>query len=358
MLTQTRTMKAAILVELGKPLVVDQVTLPEKLDVGQVLVKVFRSGICGSQIGEIAGVKGPDKYLPHLLGHEGGAEVLEIGPGVRHVKVGQRVVMHWRKGNGIDAVTPTYQWQGKKLNAGSVTTFNEYAIVSENRLTPVPQSFDMELAALFGCPVTTGLGVVTNNAKLTIGESIVVLGAGGVGLSVIQGAGLVSAYPIVAVDLQDEKLELARKLGATHTINSSGITDLADRIKAIVGPQGADAVIENTGNTGLIRVAYDLTHPQGRTILVGVPKAGQDASLHTLPLHFGKVLTGSQGGETQPQTDIPRYVRLHEAGKLALSSLITRRFSLDQINEALDAMRQGTVAGRCIVEIHPVPPTL
>ena len=219
-LSEVRTMQAAILAAQRQPLVVDEVSLPERLEFGQVLVRVVYSGICGAQLNEIDGTKGPDPYLPHLLGHEGSGVVLEAGPGVKTVPAGQRVVMHWRKGRGIEAPTPRYRWRGQSLNAGWVTTFNQYAIVSENRVTPIPDGLELDVAPLLGCAVTSGLGVITNNARVRIGESVVVFGAGGVGLNVIQGAVLAGAHPIVAVDLYDAKLEFARKFGATHTINS------------------------------------------------------------------------------------------------------------------------------------------
>ncbi len=216
-------MKAAILVEQRQPLVVAEIELPQTLEVGQVLVKIHYSGICGSQLGEMDGAKGEDKFLPHLLGHEGSGSVVATGPGVRQVKAGDKVVLHWRKGPGIEAVPPKYRWDGKTVNAGWVTTFNEYAIVAENRITPIPADSDMEVAALFGCAVTTGFGVVVNNAKLKIGESVVVFGAGGVGLNIVQAAAMVSAYPVIAVDLHDNRLELAKQMGATHLINSKKV---------------------------------------------------------------------------------------------------------------------------------------
>ncbi|MDM8542425.1 zinc-binding dehydrogenase [Desulfococcaceae bacterium HSG9] len=348
---QLEKMCAAILVNLQQPLVVDKVTLPSKLDVGQVLVKVCFSGICGSQLGEINGVKGKDQYLPHLLGHEGSGEVLKTGPGVNSVHTGDHVVMHWRKSSGIDAPPPVYQWKGKRLNAGCVTTFNEYAIVSENRLTTIPKDFDLKLAPLFGCAVTVGLGIITNNAQLKIGDSIVVFGAGGVGLNVIQGASMTSAFPIIAVDIYDSKLEMAKSFGATHLINSNKI-DPTDEICKILGVQGADVVIDNTGDVNVIASAYKLTQPQGRTVLVGVPKIGNNASLYTLPLHFGKILTGSHGGESLPSVDIPKYIRLYEAGKLKLDELITDRFTLDEVNLAIEKMNKGEIAGRCLIEIN------
>src|SRR3990167_7857644 len=215
-----KKMKAAILTELNKHLTVADIELPQTLAVGQVLVKIHCSGICGSQLGEIDGAKGEDKYLPHLLGHEASGTVIAIGPGVRHVKLNDKVVMHWRKGLGIEAETPAYTWEGRKVNAGWITTFSEYTIVSENRVTAIPQDSDLEVAALFGCAVTTGFGIVENNAKVRIGESVVVFGAGGIGLNIIQASALVSAYPIIAVDLYDSKLKLAKEMGATHVINS------------------------------------------------------------------------------------------------------------------------------------------
>ena len=144
---------------------------------------------------------------------------------------------------------------GKKLNAGWVTTFNEYAIISENRLTPIPAQSDLDVAALFGCAVTTGFGVVVNNAKLSIGESVVIFGAGGVGLSIVQAASLVSAYPIIAVDLHESRLKLAHELGATHLINSQQ-QDAEQCINAITGPRNVDCFIDNTGNPKIINLGY------------------------------------------------------------------------------------------------------
>lgn len=346
------SMRGAILVEQNKPLHLAQnIFLPEKLEFGQVLVKVCYSGICGSQIGEIDGAKGEDPYLPHLLGHEGSGLVIDVGAGVKHVKAGDHVVMHWRKGEGLESFPPSYKWNNKKLNAGFVTTFNEYAVVSENRLTPIPKNFDLMLAPLFGCAVTTGFGVVLNNAVLKIGESVVVFGAGGIGLNIIQAAAMVNAYPIVALDIYDNKLEMAKKFGATHCINSVK-KDVKTELNLILGETGADVIVDNTGNSKVISTAYELTSPKGRTILVGVPKKGDDISIYSLPLHFEKVLTGSHGGEAQPAIDIPRYIRLYQAGRLKLQDLITDVFSLSEINTAISKLRKGEIAGRCLIKMN------
>jgi len=342
--------KAAILVELKKPLIIDEICLPENLEPGQVLVKIHFSGICGSQLGEIDGVKGFDNYLPHLLGHEGSGTVIEVGPGVRHVKPNDHVVMHWRKGQGIEAVPPTYMWGDKKVNAGCITTFSEYSIVSENRLTVIPENYNKELAALFGCAVTTGFGVIVNNAKLKIGESVIVYGAGGVGLNIIQAAAMTSAHPIIAVDLYSGRLEIAQKAGATHVINAS-TDDSKSEIEQILKNAPVDVFIDNTGVPKIIELGYSLTSAGGRVVLVGVPPVECNTSIYTLPLHFGKSISGSHGGETIPHVDIPRYLSLHKSGKMSLDHLITHRISLDGINAGINGMRNGSIHGRIVIDM-------
>jgi Zn-dependent alcohol dehydrogenase len=349
-MTIPKTMKAAILVEQRKPLVIDDVELPRSLKVGQVLVKIHYSGICGSQLGEIDGAKGEDKFLPHLLGHEASASVLEIGPGVKHVKKSDLVVLHWRKGLGIEGDPPTYSWKGGKLNAGWIATFNEYAIVSENRMTPIPNGSDLEVAALFGCAVTTGFGVVQNNAQVKLGESVVVYGAGGVGLNIIQAASLVGGYPVIAVDIYDGRLDLAKKMGATHLINSKKV-DAKLEILKIVGNRGVDAFIDNTGQTEIIELGYSITNPQGKLTLVGVPRMGKNINIYSLPLHFGKVLSGSHGGEANPSSDIPRYLNLFNVNRIKLNEIITEILPLASINDAIENMKSGKTNGRCLIKM-------
>ncbi len=345
---QIKKMKAAILVESKKPLIVAAIDLPGSLEFGQVLVKIHYSGICGAQINEIEAAKGPDKFLPHLLGHEASATVLEIGPGVKTVKKGDTVVMHWRPSDGIQAETASYQWNGRKVNSGWVTTFSEYSIVSENRLTVIPSDFDLKLAPLFGCALTTAMGVINNDAQVKVGQSVVVFGVGGVGLNIVQAADMVSAYPIIGIDIIERKLEMAKRFGANYVFNSGNNADLASEVRKIVGSAGADVVIETTGNPRVIELAYDLTHPDGKTILVGVPRKGDNISIYTLPIHFNKVIKGSHGGSALPHIDIPRYIRLVQAGKLKLDGLITHEFKLDDINEAIETVKSGK-AGRVLV---------
>jgi S-(hydroxymethyl)glutathione dehydrogenase/alcohol dehydrogenase len=345
---KVKTAKAAILVQSRQPLIVDEITFPDELNVGQVLVKVLHTTICGAQINEIAAAKGPDKFLPHLLGHEASATVIETGPGVTNVKPGDTVVLHWRPSQGIQGPPPAYKWRGEKLNAGWVTTFNDHAIISENRMTVISPDYDLKVAPLLGCAVTTAAGVINNDAGVKIGESVVVFGVGGVGLNVVQFAHLAGAHPIVAVDLLDNKLDMARTRGATHCLNGTKVADMDAEIRKIVGAKGPDKVIETTGARAVIELAYNLTHADGTCVLVGVPN--EKVSIYTLPIHFNKVLTGSHGGDAVPHVDIPRLIRLSEAGRLSFDGIITHEFKLDHINEALDVVRRGN-AGRVLINV-------
>ncbi len=344
-------MKAAILVENNKPLIVANLTVPEDLSYGQIHVRLHYSGICGAQINEIEGAKGPDKFLPHLLGHEGSGIVVRTGPGVKTVKDGDHVVLHWRPSSGIQAEPAKYRWNDKIINAGWVTTFNDEAIISENRLTVLPKTFPLRLAPLFGCAVTTAVGVINNDAHLKIGQSIVIFGIGGVGLNIAQAAEMVSAYPIIGVDILDSKIQMAKSWGITHAFNSTKTANLKEEILNLIGEQGADVVVDTTGRAPVIELAYDLTHPDGRTILVGVPRKGDNVNIYTLPLHFKKVFTGSHGGDSVPDADIPRFVRLIEQKKMQLDGQFTHEFGLDDINEALRMFRSGE-AGRVLINMN------
>lgn len=340
---------AAILVEQKKPLEIARIDLPRKIEVGQVLVKLAYSGICGSQIGEMQGVKGSDPWLPHLLGHEGSGQVLFVGAGVKHVKPLDHVILHWRPSRGIESEVPKYHWNNQVINAGWVTTFNEYAVVSENRLTKIEAGTNLKTAALYGCAITTGFGVVDNLARVRLGETVVVFGAGGVGLNVVQAAFLSGARQVIAVDIYDHRLVLAKHCGATHCINANKQNSW-EEIHKILNGVGLDIFIDNTGQTEIIARAYDLVSSRGRVVLVGVPAKNQKTSLYTLPLHFGKKIVGTHGGETIPHEDIPRYMNLLKSRQVDLENIITEVGTLDDINSMIDAMRSGKSSGRCIVK--------
>jgi S-(hydroxymethyl)glutathione dehydrogenase/alcohol dehydrogenase len=352
MTLQIQNTVAAILVKSENELVVDEIELPKELFTGQVLVEVITSGICGAQINEIDAVKGPDKYLPHLLGHEGFARVIEVGPGVTTLTPGDQVVMHWRPGSGIQSKTPIYNWRGKQLNAGWVTTLNQHAVVSENRLTRLPNAVhDKYLMPLLGCALTTSLGVLENEAKIGFRDSLLVFGAGGVGLLIVKLAKMLGVHDITVVDIYPEKLIRAKNLGASNILLFKDKLSAAKDIQEIYRESLPTVAIDTSGNTDAIEICYELSSPEARVILVGVPKAESRASLYTLPLHFGKLLKGSEGGQSKPEKDIPDLLKLIENKTLTFEDFPTNRFELSEVNEALHLVKSGGI-GRMIVDFN------
>lgn len=344
-------MKAVILEKIDGPLVVGEVGLTD-LMFGQVLVKVLVSGICGAQLQEIAGNKNNAAYVPHLLGHEGCGIVEEIGPGVTKVKKGDKVVMHWRPGDGIEADFPSYTYNGKTIKSGKVTTFSEYSIVSENRITAVPMDTPNELCALLGCGLSTALGTINDEAQVKFGESVMIVGAGGLGLNLARAATLASAYPIILVDIYDNKKEAAESSGAHLFINCK-TENIKDKIFEKFGMKDVDVIIDTSGNKQSLEDTIPLLSGKGRYILVGQPKPGESIELknaHHLFGGEGKMIKATQGGKFSPSKDIHRYIKLHKAGILKIDDLITHRVKLDEINKAIDLVRSGQ-AGRIIIDI-------
>lgn len=334
-------MKAAVLVEIDAPLAIKDVELTD-LKVGQVLVKVLVSGICGSQLHEIRGYKGNAKFLPHLMGHEGCGIVEAVGDGVTTVKVGDKVVMHWRPGSGIEAPFPSYIMDGKSMSSGKVTTLSEYSIVSENRLTAVPLDTPPELCAILGCALTTAMGIIDNEVNLKFGESVAVIGTGGVGLNLIQAAAMKSACPIIAVDNNLNKERICLDIGASRFYNT--IDQIEDKV---------DIVIDTTGIPEVISKGISILSNTGRMILVGQPAPGKFVEVMNAVNLFngvGQSIKATQGGKTNPQEDIPRYIKLNKEERLNVDKLITHTFTLDQINEAFDLLKTGN-AGRIMIKI-------
>jgi S-(hydroxymethyl)glutathione dehydrogenase / alcohol dehydrogenase len=335
-------MRAAVLEQLNAPLTIADIE-PGTVGTGQALVKVLVSGICGSQLQEIAGNKGNAKFLPHLLGHEGCGIVESVGPGVTTVKKGDKVVMHWRKGDGIEADFPVYSFNGKPMRSGKVTTFNQYAIVSENRITTVPADTPDDFCALLGCGLSTALGTIINEAKVRAGESVLVVGLGGLGASLVRAASLVGATPIIAVDIHETKRAAAAALGTDLFINAAA-EDVPAAIRASLGSATVDVIIETSGNPKSVANTLPLLGSGGRYILVGQPRPGESveiANAHHLFDGEGKTITATQGGRFSPSRDIPQYVRLAKAGRLRFDDLITHRTTLDGVNDAIALMRAG-----------------
>ena len=335
-------MKAVVLEQIDSPLVVKDVELTS-LSVGQVLVKVLVSGLCGSQLHEIRGHKGNAKFLPHLMGHEGCGVVEEVGPGVTTVNVGDKVVMHWRPGSGIESPFPNYILDGKKISSGKVTTLSEYSIVSENRVTKIPSETPSVLAAMLGCSLTTALGIIDNECELKFGESVAVIGCGGVGLNLIQAAKMKSASPVIGIDINQNMEELSNIVGVD--IFESSIHNVACKV---------DVIIDTTGIPEVIADAYEKLSSNGRLVLVGQPAPGRSIEVHNALSMFdgsGKSIRATQGGKTDPEKDIPRYIGLANSGVLKFEELHTHTFTLDTINNAFDLLKTGN-AGRIMVKIN------
>ena len=342
-------MKAALLTQLDSPLTLGDVELTP-LSYGQVKVRILASGICGAQLAEIRGEKGNAGHLPHLLGHEGCAIVAEVGPAVTRVKVGEKVVCHWRKGEGLECPEfPKYLFRGKTITSGKVVTFAEEAIVSENRLTPVPQNTPNELCALLGCGLSTALGTIENEAELKFGENILIVGCGGLGINLILAAKVRGAGFIAVCDSRD-KANLAMAMGASTFFRpTANITRLA-----YGGKQPKfDVIIDSAGAGDSMEATLPFLNSGGRFIMVGQPKPGTDVAMRQARHMFdgeGKTIKATQGGQFNPTKDIPRYVDLWESGRLKLEGLITHRLKLDDINEGLELVRAG-LAGRVLIEM-------
>jgi S-(hydroxymethyl)glutathione dehydrogenase/alcohol dehydrogenase len=345
-------MKAAILRTAGQPLsIAVEIEIPEPLR-GQVLVKLAFSGVCHSQLMEAAGLRGHDPYLPHLLGHEGSGVVAAVGPDVSKVDVGDRVILTWIKGNGIDSGGCSYIHHGQTINAGSVTTFNEYALVSEDKVVRLPEGVPMDVAILFGCALLTGGGAVLNELQPRPDDSMAIFGLGGVGLCALVTAVSMSCREIIAVDVSEQKLTLARELGATHCINSA-TSDAAAEILTLTGGTGLDFAFDASGSTDVTETAFKAVRRRGG-LCIFASHAAKDARLSIDPYELicGKRLQGSWGGGSEPDRDIPRFAALYREGRLPLERLITNRYPLDDINLALNDLEQGKVC-RPLIVIDP-----
>jgi S-(hydroxymethyl)glutathione dehydrogenase/alcohol dehydrogenase len=341
--------EAALLVRTGEPLELAELELPA-LKPGQALVEIAYSGACGTQVMEWRGQKGEDKWLPHCLGHEGSGAVLECGTAVTRVKPGDKVVLSWLKGGGIEAGGATYQWQGRTVNAGAVTTFQRHAVVSENRLTRLPNDMPMDIAILLGCAAPTGMGVIFNVTKVRPGESVAVFGTGGIGLNACMGAAFAGAMPIIAIDPSAERRRLATSFGATHVIDPTE-TDVLAEIRKIV-PGGVDAAIEATGIPAVMAQALNATRSQGgRAVVIGNAKHGSSLTLDPSVFNQGKSLHGTWGGDSVPDRDYSRYGRLLASGRFDARALLSAPYSLARANDALTDLAAGRV-GRPLIDMH------
>lgn len=339
--------KAAILFELNKPLRIEEIEVPS-LKRGQVLVKMLASGICRTQLNEIKGYKGEDKYLPHLLGHEGSGIVQEIGNGVTKLKKGDFVVVSWMKGKGLEGGPVTYSLNSSIINSGPVATFSRYAVISENRLTVLPDAISPEEGSLLGCAFPTGAGIIFNTLKPMRDNTVTVFGVGGVGLSAVMAAKSCGCKKIIAVDVHDGKLRYAENIGASDTVSATE-GNIATRIRNMSGGRGTDFAVEASGNRQAMETAFEVLSDRGVLVIAGNLKSGEKISIDPFGLITGKRITGSWGGDTDPDRDIPGYAHDCLKGRIQLKKLISKRLPFEKINEAISFLEKGEVNGRVII---------
>lgn len=352
-------MKAAVCYEMGKPLVVEDVILdPPKT--GEVKVRISATAICHTDIHFIRGDWGGE--TPFIVGHEAAGVIIETGENVTKLTPGDRVVISLLRSCGrchyctigsphkcegefaLSTESRIHTLNGIDIkNRANVASFAEEAVVDQSQLVKIPESMPLDRAALLSCGVITGVGAVINTAKVEAGSSVAIIGVGGVGLNAIQGAVIASAHPVIAIDLNDAKLESAKAFGATHTINGADPKSVADMTKELTEGRGADYVFVTVGSSKAITLGLDLMATRmGTLILVGIPAAGSEVSI-PISQHVvqERRIIGSFMGSSRLRVDVPRLIQQYKNGSLKLDELITKRYPLDQINDAIESTEKG-----------------
>ncbi len=350
-------MKAAVCYEYGQPLVIEDIDIRPPL-AGEVKVRLAATAVCHSDIHFIRG-EIPEP-LPFIPGHESAGYIEAVGGGVTSVKKGDPVVASLLVSCGQcppckegrphmcetvwprDKESPYKNKKGQSIGQMTrIGSFAEYTILYESQVVKLPADMPLDRASLLACGVITGFGAVVNRARVEVMSSCVVIGTGGVGLNAIQGAAISGAYPVIAVDISDEKLKAAKVFGATHTVNSAK-GDVVAAVRELTGGRGAKYVFITVGSVPAIEQGFGMSAPNGTTIIVGLPDF--KAMLSVSPLAFVKderTLAGAYMGSVNLSEDIPKMVQLYKAGILKLDELITARYKLSQINEAIEAVEKG-----------------
>jgi Zn-dependent alcohol dehydrogenase len=368
-------MRAAVLREFGKPLAVEDVAVEEPR-AGEVLVRLAASGVCRSDLHALHG-RSPVARLPMVLGHEGAGVVERVGSGVaglspdpvvialygpcgacRECRSGriERCASETRRRNmfGLmpDGTTRLSLRGGPVHPMVGAGTLAEYSLVREAQAIAIPPGLPLELACLLGCGVTTGVGAALNVARVAPGSSVAVIGCGGVGQNVVQGARIAGAARIVAVDTRSSKLALAKALGATETACVEPGESAARAIHELV-PGGVDTAFEVVGSPALVREALLATRPGGMAVMVGSPPDGAELAIDARQLFWDRTLAGTVGGGNVPQRDIPRLAELYRAGALELERLVSQRLPLERVNEAFQALEEGELLRSLVIPQAP-----
>ena len=357
--------RAAVAWEAGKDLVIEEVDVAGP-KAGEVLIRMVATGVCHTDAFTLSG-DDPEGVFPSILGHEGGAIVEEVGPGVTSVKPGDHVIPLYTaecrqckfclsgKTNLCQAVRATqgqgvmpdgtsrFSCNGKELfHYMGCSTFSEYSVVAEVSLAKISSAAPLDKVCLLGCGVTTGIGAVTNTAKVEPGSSVAVFGLGGIGLSVVQGAVLAKAERIIVIDVNPDKFEMAKQLGATDCINPKDYSDPIQEVIVELTDGGVDYSFECVGNVELMRAALECCHKGwGESIIIGVAGAGQEISTRPFQLVTGRVWRGTAFGGVKGRTQLPGMVEQYMDGEIKLDEFVTFELGLEDINKAFDYMHEG-----------------
>jgi S-(hydroxymethyl)glutathione dehydrogenase / alcohol dehydrogenase len=367
--------KAAILEAPATDLVVDRIDIQEPRS-GEVLVRLAASGVCHSDLHVVHGTQ--TTPLPSVLGHEGAGSVEAVGPNVTSVKVGDHVVLSWTpycgrcvfclsgqpnlcsmvaatmsKGTLMDGTSRLTRSGKPVYHYSFISSFAEYAVVPESGCVVIEPHIPLDKAALVGCAVMTGVGAAINTARVQPGSVVAVMGAGGVGLNAIQGSRLAGAASIIAIDVNSAKLVRARTFGATHVINSAKVNALA-AVRELTKGIGADYTFEAVGRPETMRQCWEMARSGGTVVMIGISPEGSELSLPAnRVVREERRLLGSFYGSARPHIDMPMILNLYMAGKLMLDELVTHRFSLEQINEAVHALESGEAIRPVIILDNP-----
>lgn len=354
--------KAAVAYEVGKPVVVEELDLRPPRE-NEVLVKIRASGVCHSDLSLLNGTI--VHSLPEVLGHEGAGTVVEVGEGVSQCKPGDSVMLSFvlccgkcdqcqsghhtlcevhfgtDRGRLLDN-SCRFHKNGLEVNQFSrLGTMSEYTVVPVDTVIPMPEGSSLRTAALIGCGVSTGIGAVTRAAKVREGESVCVIGTGGVGLNAVQGARLAGADPIIAVDRLENKLQAAREFGASHTINSSEINPV-EAVKELTSGKGVHYAIEVIGIPSTMEMAFNMLRHGGNAVIVGIAAQDQKIQIPAFMLPYGeRRISGTFMGSCNPREDMPHFLKLYEEQKLKLDELVTRFYKLEEVNDAFADLEAG-----------------
>ena len=334
--------KAAILVECKRPLLIDEISL-NPLKEGQVLIKILKSGICRSQIFEIDGERGEDKWLPHLLGHEAIGLVIDIGKSVKKIKVGDQVIASWIRSKGISAEPAKYLLNNKIINGGQITTFSEYSVCSEDRLVKFNDQRIEYIGPSIGCAMATGFGLAMTLPDINEAEFVAVIGLGGIGMSSLLSASMHSNAKLIGIDLNQNRLNEAKTILKNVKFINPKELNINREIEQITNGQMLDVVIESSGNINALNQSIDLINNQGIVKFATHPRNGDFLKINPFELIKGKRIEGSWGGDINPDEDLIKIINKIYNKKKFVNLFTEKVYKLHQINKAIDDMRLGKV---------------